>query len=105
METGIECSVCGKVCVDENSLRKHTNVHLRRNECEVCGKIIADFSNFRKHCRIHTGEKSYCCDKCGKRFSDHSGYAVHHKIHTREKKPTSAGRYLVGLPDQRCYED
>ncbi|XP_042306631.1 zinc finger and SCAN domain-containing protein 31-like [Sceloporus undulatus] len=87
-EGPFQCAECGKVLSRKDHLKRHQQIHIRKNklhQCSYCGKCFRQRSDLIFHERIHTGEKPHQCSACGKNFRSTCQLIVHERIHTREK--------------------
>ena len=75
-----KCEECGKFCITELGIRKHTayihqNAEIKNsfkisgNNCEKCNKSFASKSNLNTHIKSVHENVQYNCDKCDKSFS------------------------------------
>ncbi|XP_069670450.1 zinc finger protein 391-like isoform X2 [Periplaneta americana] len=83
----IRCNTCNKVCVTQQSLKRHFRIHTLKKslKCDVCGKRFSQSRDLNRHALVHTGEKAFKCDFCGQCFSRTENLKRHGLIHTGEK--------------------
>ncbi|XP_048112198.1 zinc finger protein 431-like isoform X1 [Alosa alosa] len=91
------CLTCGKRCVNEVGLRKHSRVHTEDYvlPCQCCYKKFRFQKDKREHEETHKGESlKYRCSECPKRFADRSSRNAHRKTHWKH------GRFFCKVCDK-----
>ncbi|XP_046404755.1 zinc finger protein 497-like [Ischnura elegans] len=84
---GLDCSVCGEACRDEEELQSHQRVHdhVKRFQCKKCGKRYGLKGNLAQHMMTHTCDKRFACATCGRKFYTGSRLRRHEKVHSSER--------------------
>ncbi|XP_062374821.1 zinc finger and SCAN domain-containing protein 2-like isoform X2 [Sardina pilchardus] len=79
------CLTCGKRCLNERGLRRHSHVHtegFRGLSCQYCYKKFRIQEDKQEHEETHKGESlKYRCSECPKRFADRFHRGAHRKTH------------------------
>ncbi|CAO1434679.1 unnamed protein product [Diamesa hyperborea] len=83
------CDRCPAQLCNQNSLRRHQNLHLNIKPfiCEICGAAYSEAKVLKRHMGKHDGtyEKRFTCEVCGLKKYDLGGLKAHMRIHTGEK--------------------
>ncbi|XP_076150194.1 uncharacterized protein LOC143134028 isoform X2 [Alosa pseudoharengus] len=95
------CLTCGKRCVNEVGLRRHSYMHTEDYvlPCQCCYKKFRFQKDKQEHEETHKGESlKYRCSECPKRFANRSSRNAHRKTHWKH------GRFFCnvcnkGFPD------
>lgn len=96
----ITCSVCGKCCSSQKSLKKHMCTHTGETceepsvakmdfVCDECGKVFNDRHNLRAHKKRHSKIETYICDVCGKSLRTRRNLRFHLRTHDHELAPVT----------------
>jgi len=88
------CTVCNNTFPSASGLRKHSKVHIPKDQreiyqCNVCELQFSDPYCFKRHMKsncITTGKESteiYECDQCDKKFNRKGNFTSHKDTHSR----------------------
>lgn len=80
---------CGKTFLEEDTLKRHVQIHDGRQfVCyyDGCGKDFSNNFNLKRHILTHTGEMQFICPRegCGKAFSQDTTLRSHMQTHSSE---------------------
>ncbi|XP_044729594.1 zinc finger protein 782-like [Chrysoperla carnea] len=87
------CPQCGKLFKSASNLRRHSMLHLPKENrelftCLTCDKKFPTKSSLKYHTTIHTGQQVLIyCEQCGKSFKNKSNLTLHIKTQHSEEKP------------------
>ncbi|XP_063605715.1 zinc finger protein 501-like [Penaeus indicus] len=81
-EAGVQCSECGKFCLDQKSLKSHMTKHKPKifHKCNICEKTFTTKYCRNRHMLSHT-HAPYKCFQCRKVFLREDGLIQHLKRH------------------------
>ncbi|XP_041958577.1 zinc finger and SCAN domain-containing protein 2-like isoform X3 [Alosa sapidissima] len=91
------CLTCGKRCINEAGLRRHSRVHTEDYvlSCQYCYKKFRFLKDKQEHEETHQGERlKYRCSECPKRFEDCSSRSSHRRTHWEH------GRFFCNVCDK-----
>ncbi|CAH1779330.1 unnamed protein product, partial [Owenia fusiformis] len=78
------CDLCGYVCAEKKSLRKHRACHddETKHQCPICFRFYPKTVNMDKHMKIHDGEKKPMkCTACNRSFRNEQLLSDHQNLH------------------------
>ncbi|KAG7201536.1 hypothetical protein KM043_004287 [Ampulex compressa] len=81
----IQCSVCKKWFLNNDSMVTHLRMHCGGNQCEVCQQSFQDSSSLHAHMLTHVGMSPLECNICQKRFAYKWCLRSHMQMHVLEK--------------------
>ncbi|XP_047485650.1 zinc finger and SCAN domain-containing protein 12-like [Penaeus chinensis] len=81
-EKGVQCSECGKFCLNQKSLKSHMTEHKPKiyHNCNICDKAFTTKYIRNRHMLSHT-HAQYKCFQCRKVFLREDGLIHHLKRH------------------------
>ncbi len=71
-EESLQCQLCGTVCKNQKTYRKHRQGHLGKlkHVCDHCGKEYWNYVDLKGHISAkHSNKKEFSCNLCGTQFS------------------------------------
>ena len=86
-----KCDICGKVCRDKITLKRHIDYAHRTEDkqcpCILCGKMFKRETLLNKHITsVHLGHKPISCEICGGKFSSKYNKATHMVTHNADRQ-------------------
>lgn len=104
----LTCQVCGKICDNRSSLKRHMLKHSDKLPCvcDTCGKTFRFAWNLKEHTITQHGKGGdmLYCDQCGKKFHTKKFLKNHMMVHSKERpfacdicNKTFKAQYIVEL--------
>jgi len=81
----IQCSICKKWFLNNESMVTHLRTHCSGNQCEVCQQNFTDNSSLHAHMLTHVGMSPLECNICQKRFAYKWSLRSHMQLHVLDK--------------------
>jgi hypothetical protein len=80
------CSKCGKIFHNKARLKRHIASHKKKGvTCETCNEDFPDGRSLMNHRHSHSKGNQFPCFECGKTFGSRSSQQIHIRIHTGER--------------------
>ncbi|KOX76215.1 Zinc finger protein 84, partial [Melipona quadrifasciata] len=108
----IQCSICKKWFLNNDSMVTHLRMHCSGNQCEVCQQNFQDSSSLHAHMLTHVGMSPLECNICQKRFAYKWCLRSHMQMHVLEKpydndtlqQKSSLNRHVLTHTEERPYK-
>ncbi|KAK3518173.1 hypothetical protein QTP70_033268, partial [Hemibagrus guttatus] len=87
-EDPLQCSQCGKYCLSQSELARHTLAHEKESKhpCTLCSETLERLESLREHyLNVHDIKGPYQCSKCDKTHTDLKALVKHMKTHSEER--------------------
>ncbi|KAG7320316.1 hypothetical protein KOW79_016169 [Hemibagrus wyckioides] len=84
----LQCSQCGKYCLSQSELARHTLAHEKESKhpCTLCSETLERLDSLREHyLKVHNFKGPYQCSKCAKSHTDLKALVKHMKTHSEER--------------------
>lgn len=87
LEPNLLCSICGKKYKTNGLLAAHMTTHNPKTyACELCPSTFKTMKSLQYHRHVHSGLKPYLCELCDRTFRTKTHLKTHHlSVHTGEK--------------------